>query len=205
MVVTNTSAGLVLQSATASQGVTTTNGGGHQQPWFVWHQRHRHHRHRCQARCCWHGLGHGDGCRKRHRSQLRRTNTAVISTSNTQPSADLAIGIVGDPSPAIVGSNILFTLNVTNTGPGKSLDTVVFVTLMGSANFQNISLSKGTFNFGANTVARQFGDLVSNETVTASILVTPPRAAFDQLLLPPSRPPAIPTSRTTWLPPSFLC
>lgn len=174
VVVTNTlSAGLVLESVTASQGVTTTNAGlaitslgtfatnGTATIAIV-------------AKPGTAGAATVTATVAASDIDLNSANnTAVISTTNTLPSADVAIGIVGDPSPSVTGSNLTFTLNVTNTGPGKSLGTVVHVTLMGSATFQDISLSKGAFTFGANTVVCQFGDLVSNETVTASIVVNP--------------------------------
>jgi uncharacterized repeat protein (TIGR01451 family) len=178
VVVTNTlSAGLVLQSASSTQGVTSTNGGvvitsvgglstnGTATITIV-------------AKAT--SVGAASVTAKVATSDIdlnSANNMAVIAANNSLPVADLSLGIIATPVSGITGSNLTLTVSATNAGPGKALASVVTVPLAAGLSYQSSSASKGSAALNAGSVVCSFGDLLSNETVTASIIVTPQFAA----------------------------
>jgi uncharacterized repeat protein (TIGR01451 family) len=88
------------------------------------------------------------------------------------PMADLAITKSASPSPATVGSNITYTLTVTNNGPSTATGVTTTDTLPGSVTFVSSSSSQGTCS-GTATVTCGLGSVVSGASATVTIVVTP--------------------------------
>jgi uncharacterized repeat protein (TIGR01451 family) len=105
-------------------------------------------------------------------------NSAVVSATNNLPVADMAVGIVGAPIPAIVGSNLTLTITATNNGPGKALGTVATLPVPPGAIFQSATPSKGSAVLNGNSVICSFGNLVSGEVVSADIVLIPNAAGM---------------------------
>jgi uncharacterized repeat protein (TIGR01451 family) len=101
-------------------------------------------------------------------------NSAVIVTTVTAPTADLAVGLSGLPSPAVVGSNLLFTINVTNNGPGTAFNVVAAMPL-GNLTFVPAASSPG-FALGSNGIATcTLGTLASGANGAVLLAVVPPQ------------------------------
>jgi uncharacterized repeat protein (TIGR01451 family) len=104
-------------------------------------------------------------------------NVASVVSKVNVPVADLALGMKANPSGAIAGSNVVYTLSVTNNGPGKGLNAVVIDPLPAGATFVSASASQGTASLNGGVVTASLGDLAPG--ATASVLVTlaaPPSA-----------------------------
>ena len=178
VVVTNVlSGGLALQSASASQGVTSTNGGvvitslgslatnGTATISIL-------------AKAT--STGAATLTAKVATSDIdlnSANNTAVIAANNSLPVADLNLGLAATPAAGITGSNLTFTVSVTNLGPGKALGSVAAFPLAAGLSYQSSSASKGSTLFSAGSVICSFGNLLADEAVSASIVVTPQFAA----------------------------
>ncbi len=101
-------------------------------------------------------------------------NTAIVVTTVTAPAADLSVGLTALPSPAVVGSNMTFTIVVTNNGPGVAFNASVSMPL-GSLTFVPGASSPG-FSLGPNSTATcSVGTLASGTTGTALLTVVPPQ------------------------------
>jgi uncharacterized repeat protein (TIGR01451 family) len=59
-------------------------------------------------------------------TDLNQANlTTTVITTVTAPTADLALSQSVSPNPAVVGGNLLYTISVTNNGPGTAFNVVV--------------------------------------------------------------------------------
>src|SRR5262249_55196215 len=74
----------------------------------------------------------------------------VLSSAAVSGSADLNLGLVATPSPAVTGTTITETILVTNAGPGPASDVTVTDTLPISLIPVNCTTTLGTFR-GAGT------------------------------------------------------
>ena len=88
--------------------------------------------------------------------------------------ADLAISRSSTPDPAIVGSNLSYTITVTNQGPGTAFDVKLEDSLSGGVTFVYASAGY-TENDG--TVICDLGELVSGATSSAVTIVVIPTVA----------------------------
>jgi uncharacterized repeat protein (TIGR01451 family) len=83
-------------------------------------------------------------------------NTATASVTVVMPTADLVVSQTGAPSPVTLTSNVLYTLTVTNAGPGVAYNARLTDQLPGLANI-NLAL----------------GDLAPGRVTNYSFVVTP--------------------------------
>ena len=88
------------------------------------------------------------------------------------PTTDLAITKSASPNPATVGSNLTYTLTVTNNGPSSATGVTTSDTLPGSVTFVSLSASQGTCS-GTATVTCSHGSLANGASATVTIVVTP--------------------------------
>jgi uncharacterized repeat protein (TIGR01451 family) len=94
-------------------------------------------------------------------------NTASISTTVNLPLADVAVGAVSTPGTVVSGSNLVYTITVTNNGPGKALNVVVTDTLPPSVTF----LSSSAGEFASGKVTNNLGTLAPGTTGTFAVTV----------------------------------
>ncbi len=102
-------------------------------------------------------------------------NSASIVAAVSMPLADLAAGISATPTNAIVGSNITYTLTVTNLGPSNSVATVGKFSLAGlSVNLTNVIASQVNSNsFSNGFVVCDLGTIVPNGLASVTIVAVP--------------------------------
>lgn len=114
------------------------------------------------------------------------TNTASVSSTTEDPNhannssqaittitgiqTDLAVTKSDSPDPVTVGSNLTYTVTVTNKGPATATSVTLTDTLPTTAAF--VSASPGCTNNGG-TVTCGIGDLGSGAFATITIVVTP--------------------------------
>src|SRR5207249_1720154 len=98
----------------------------------------------------------------------------VLINSNT-PKADLAISKTDSPDPVIAGTNLTYTITVTNNGPGAATSVTMTDPLPGTVTFVSATPSQGTCS-GTSTVSCNLGTLVNGGSATVTIVVTPTQA-----------------------------
>lgn len=92
------------------------------------------------------------------------------------PGADLSLAMSAAPSPVFVNSNLVYTLTVSNAGPGAALNTVIVETLPPGAGFVTtsnypVSVSKFQSN-NVTTLNMLVGSLEVYQSATIAVVVT---------------------------------
>jgi len=90
--------------------------------------------------------------------------------TNGNNGADLSISKTDSPDPVTVGSNLTYTVTVTNKGPAAASGVFLTDTLPSSTTF--VSASPGCTNNGG-TITCGVGDLANGGSVSVQIVVTP--------------------------------
>jgi uncharacterized repeat protein (TIGR01451 family) len=100
-------------------------------------------------------------------------DTVSISTSSyvcCTASADLAVSLTASPNPAVAGTNLSYTLTVTNLGPASASSVTLTDTLPASVTF--VSASPGCVNLGGNVVCN-LGTVPNGSATNFTVVVTP--------------------------------
>ncbi len=85
--------------------------------------------------------------------------------------ADLAITKGGAPNPVSAGSNLTYTLNVTNNGPNPAQGATVSDVLPGNVTFVSATAPQGTCTHASGTVSCALGTIPNGTTVPVTIVV----------------------------------
>ena len=99
-------------------------------------------------------------------------DSAAITVSVVSPNADLGITMTDSPDPAKTLSNLTYSINVTNTGPGTASGVTVTDTLPSSMTYISTSSSQGSCS-GTSTVTCNFGNLPTGTSARVTIVVQP--------------------------------
>jgi uncharacterized repeat protein (TIGR01451 family) len=102
-------------------------------------------------------------------------NTATVVSTVNAPVADMALTFSSAPNPAVVGAGLVYTINVTNNGPGTAFGVVVTNPLNGitfNSGFASPPLAVPFVTNGA--VVCNLGDLAAGSAVTLTLNLTPP-------------------------------
>jgi uncharacterized repeat protein (TIGR01451 family) len=98
--------------------------------------------------------------------------TLTIQTIDpVNPETDLAISIADVPDPLMVGSNLTYTVTVTNSGPDIAGAVVVTNILPAAANFISAVASQGSCSFAAGRLVCDLGSLTNSATASITIVV----------------------------------
>ncbi len=106
------------------------------------------------------------------RTRIGSFKFASCGGSGSAPSADLSIAKTDAPDPVGVGSNLTYTLTVTNNGPSGATGVSVVDSLPAGVTFQSATPSQGTCS-GTTTITCNLGSLANGGTATVQIVVTP--------------------------------
>jgi uncharacterized repeat protein (TIGR01451 family) len=96
----------------------------------------------------------------------------AMPASQQANTADLAVSKGASPSPAVVGSDLTYTLTVTNNGPLDATNVVLTDTLPGGVTFVSHTPSQGSCS-GPIPVSCPLGTLASGASATVTIVVQP--------------------------------
>jgi len=99
-------------------------------------------------------------------------NTALV-TSSANPSADLAVAKNGSPNPVAVGSNLTYSVSITNKGPSGATGVVLTDTLPAGVTYVSANSSQGGCSQLSGVVTCNLGSLSSGAVASASIVVSP--------------------------------
>jgi uncharacterized repeat protein (TIGR01451 family) len=110
-------------------------------------------------------------------------NLATNQTAVT-PISDLALAMSADPSVALVGQNLTYTINVNNNGPNDASGVALTDTLPAGVKFVSATTTQGAapaFDSTTGNVTATLGVLSSGSTAKVTIVVTPTGAAASPL------------------------
>ena len=101
------------------------------------------------------------------------TPAACANGGGECPGADLALGMIAQPSPVILGQNLTYTISVTNNGPSSATSVFVIHQLPSSVLFRSASSSQGTCSQSGGIVSCNLGSLAPEGTATVTVVVSP--------------------------------
>jgi uncharacterized repeat protein (TIGR01451 family) len=102
--------------------------------------------------------------------QINFTTAVPSCCSGATPVADLALGMQAAPSLVNAGSNIVFTLNLTNLGPETASNVALTNTLPAGMNFISANASQGTATNLTTLVTYAPGTLTNGARATLTII-----------------------------------
>jgi uncharacterized repeat protein (TIGR01451 family) len=99
------------------------------------------------------------------------TNNEAESVVEVVPAADLGLSMTPGPAEALLGSELVYQLTVTNTGPSEATQVVLEDVLPAGLSWVEVTSSQGTATNDAGVVRVELGDLgVSSNAVVALTL-----------------------------------
>jgi uncharacterized repeat protein (TIGR01451 family) len=89
------------------------------------------------------------------------------------PGSDLALGMVGQPEPAIIGSPLTYIISVTNNGPSSAKNVAVSQVLPDSVVFLSASTSQGSAAYAGGVVTASLGKMNARGVATITVVGLP--------------------------------
>ena len=89
------------------------------------------------------------------------------------PGNDLAVKVSDDPDPVVIGSNLVYTITVTNTWSKLAKGVVLNQSLPSSVAYVSATTTQGTVNYGGNVVTANIGNLPAGSAATITVTVLP--------------------------------
>lgn len=100
------------------------------------------------------------------------TNNTSSVTPNASPVSDIVVTKMVNNATPLVGSNVIFTINVTNNGPSNATNTIVTDLLPTGYTYISHTQTAGTYNSsnGVWTVGTLNNTITRTLTITATVL-----------------------------------
>ena len=99
-----------------------------------------------------------------------------IFVHDDRPSADLSVAKSDSPDPVSKGSQLTYTVSVTNNGPAQATTVTLTDVLPVDVRFVSVTSSAGSCTQASGTINCALGNLTNGANVTVTIVVTPRRA-----------------------------
>lgn len=103
---------------------------------------------------------------------------AKISDTTSTPTANLSLAMTDSPDPAVMGSNVTYTLTVANAGPVTA--TAVSLTVRPNSSFRIVSITPSQGSCGApdavNTFTCNLGSIGMGANARVTVVATMPQA-----------------------------
>jgi M6 family metalloprotease-like protein/uncharacterized repeat protein (TIGR01451 family) len=103
---------------------------------------------------------------------LHVTPTICADGLGECPGADLAVGLTAQPEPTTSGSDVVYTINVTNRGPSTAKSVSVSQLLPPSMIYRSSTSSQGAVSASGNVVTCNLGAMAVGARATVSVQVT---------------------------------
>ena len=104
------------------------------------------------------------------------TPTATVTqtpSSTPTPVVDLQVAMTGAPAPVVLGSNLTYTLVVTNNGPSGATGVLLSDTLPPGVTFVSATPGQGSCTQSSGTMTCGVGTLANGGSTTIIVVVTP--------------------------------
>ena len=96
-----------------------------------------------------------------------------IFAHDERPAADLSVAKSDSPDPVSKGTQLTYSILITNNGPGTATGVQLTDTLPASVQFVSAASTAGSCAQAGSMVACNLGDLSNGASVTIAIIVTP--------------------------------
>ena len=115
-------------------------------------------------------------------SQVYLLDTSFMYTNAL---ADLSASLVVAPTQPVLGSNLNYSITISNSGPASSYGVMLTNQIPVGATFVSASVSSGTWNYAGGQVSCSLGNLTNGQVALVTIVVQPtlPGLALDQTAL----------------------
>jgi uncharacterized repeat protein (TIGR01451 family) len=87
-------------------------------------------------------------------------------------SSDLSVGLTGLPNPVLVGSNLTYTVSVTNLSPVSAPNVTLTDTLPQSVVLKSVSSSQGSLSTNGNQIIANLGSVNAGSSANVVLMVT---------------------------------
>ena len=169
-------AGAIFDSATPSQGTCSQTGSNVS----------------CQLGTIGNGANATVQVKVRPQSTGTATNAATVSSNvndpstgnnsasaqtTVNPSADLAVTKTDSPDPVAQGTELTYTVGVSNAGPSSATGITLTDTLPAGVTFNSATTTQGSCSQASGTVTCSLGTLANTGSATVTIKVTPQSVA----------------------------
>jgi uncharacterized repeat protein (TIGR01451 family) len=101
------------------------------------------------------------------------TPAACLDGGGQCPGADLAVGLIGQPEPDLVGNTLTYVVSVTNSGPSMVKNAQAVLLLPNGVAFVSAISSQGSCAQSGGVVTGNLGSMNPGTTATMTVLVTP--------------------------------
>lgn len=91
----------------------------------------------------------------------------------TIDSTDLGVSVTGIPNPVFIGSNLVYTIVITNIGPVSASNVRLTNTLSPSVAFRSGTTSQGVLNTAASPIYGLLGTINNGASATVTLTVVP--------------------------------
>jgi uncharacterized repeat protein (TIGR01451 family) len=99
--------------------------------------------------------------------------TSQSATDFVIDTADLGISATDSPDPVFIGSNLVYTITITNAGPITALNVHLTNTLSGSVILKSASTTVGTLATNSDPIIGTLGDLANQSSAKIILTVRP--------------------------------
>jgi uncharacterized repeat protein (TIGR01451 family) len=106
------------------------------------------------------------------------TPSVCVDGGGLCPGLDLAIGMLPNPEPVFQGSNLVYSISITNLGPNTAKNVILSQVLPPSAIFGSATISQGGISSSGGTVTGNIGTMNRGDIVTATVTVVPIQAGI---------------------------
>lgn len=91
----------------------------------------------------------------------------------TLDSTDLGVSVTDTPNPVFIGSNLIYTIVVTNFGPFPATNVRLTNTLASGVTLESATISQGSLNTSENPIIGNFGTVNNGSSAVATLAVVP--------------------------------
>jgi uncharacterized repeat protein (TIGR01451 family) len=116
---------------------------------------------------------------------LATSSEVILFHTTAIPIADIAVSQVVSPDAGILGSNLMYTITVSNRGPDNAEAVVVTNTLISGLNFISSTSSQGTSSYQNGIITTFLGMLPNGSQATITMIATPkaPGVAINSIVV----------------------
>jgi hypothetical protein len=100
------------------------------------------------------------------------TNTSA-SSFVLDYTSDVAVSVATSPSLAFIGSNLVYTLTITNSGPFAAPNVALTNMLPSAVSLKSATTTQGTLVTNSNPILGSFNTVATNGSVTVTLVVVP--------------------------------
>jgi uncharacterized repeat protein (TIGR01451 family) len=101
------------------------------------------------------------------------SNNSSTTSTTVNPSADLAVTKTDTPDPVSQGTELTYSIGVSNAGPSSATGISLTDTLPAGVTFNSATATQGSCSQASGTVTCSLGTLANTASATVTIKVTP--------------------------------